>query len=182
MNTATNHDLKIRKRIQLVHIAANELGLLDPKRHETDPDDKYHLILQRWNRQGTRQPVTSSTQMTYQQLGELLTFLKALGFKIRNKKTDRPAGGADRGQTKPEWKKYESSVKGIKEEICDLARQRWGEEKWESALNALVRGFGVGHWKWLDVSHGKAVKAAIIRLQRTSTLFAPASGGQEVPF
>lgn len=156
MNTATNHDLKIKKRIQLVHIAANELGLLDPKQHETDPEDEYHLILKRWNRPGTRQPITSSKQMSYEQLGELLTFLEALGFKLKKKAAPSSAPSAPLR----EKKKYASSLDGLREEITDLARQRWGEE-WERSLNALCRKFGVSHWRFLNVDHGKAVKQRI---------------------
>ena len=157
MNTATNHDLKIRKRVQLVHIAANELGLLDPKKHDTDPDDEYHTILKRWNRSGTRQPVTSSLQMSYQQLGELLDFMSALGFKLKSKHpSPQPSPPRVEGV-----KKYASSLDGLREEITDLARERWGAEH-EQSLNKLCRKFGVSHWRFLNVNHGKAVKARLI--------------------
>ncbi len=162
----SNYDLKIKKRIQLVHIAANELGLLDPKKHETDPDDEYHVILARWNRPGTRQPVTSSLQMNYQQLGELLDFLKALGFKIRRKATETRPGDVE-ATKEQSWKKYESSLAGLKQEVCSLAAERFGES-WELPLNNLCRRFGVKRWQWLDVNHGKAVKAALLRLQNTA--------------
>ena len=164
MNPATNHDLKIRKRVQLVHIAANELGLLDPKRHDTDPEDEYHLILKRWNRPGTRQPVTSSLQMSYQQLGELLDFFSALGFKLRRKKgvSPRPRVPAS---PRP---KYASSIAGLKEEITDLAKARFGES-WELPLNNFCRRFGLQRWQWLDVAHGKEGKAALLRLQQYDT-------------
>ena len=158
MISATHHDLKIKKRIQLVHIAANELGLIDPHRkHETDPDDDYRTILKRWNRPGTRQPVTSSTQMSYQQLGELLDFLKALGFKLKRK--DSPA--TEVTPPREERKQYASSTQGLREEICDLAKARWGEE-WERSLNNLCKRFGVDNWRWLNVNHAKAVKQRLM--------------------
>lgn len=161
-NTATNYDLKIKKRIQLVHIAANELGLLDPKRHNTDADDDYHRILARWNRQGTRQPVTSSLQMTYEQLGELLDFFKGLGFKLKsNHPSPRPSPSRGEGG----WKKYESSIKGLREEVVDLARVRWGDT-WSSSLNSLCKKFGVDHYNFLDLSHGKAIKNKLIEWTR----------------
>ncbi|MEK6744274.1 MAG: phage protein GemA/Gp16 family protein [Nitrospirota bacterium] len=167
MNTATNHDLKIRKRVQLVHIAANELGLLDPKKHDTDPDDEYHTILKRWNRPGTRQPVTSSLQMSYQQLGELLDFMTALGFKLKSKGPGSGVQGPVHPSPQPSpprvegtSKKYASSLDGLREEITDLARERWGDS-WEQSLNKLCRKFGVSHWRFLNVNHGKAVKQRI---------------------
>ncbi len=161
MNTASNYDAKIKKRVQLVHIAAAELGLLDPKKHETDPDDQYHMILRRWNRPGTRQPVTSSLQMNYAQLGELLDFFKTLGFKL--KKSVRSSEFVVRSKDNPspqpsQWKKYESSLAGLKLEIRDLAKARW-PDTWSSSLNALCRKFGVDHYNFLNVNHAKAVKS-----------------------
>lgn len=218
MNTVSNYDLKIKKRIQLVHIAASELGLLDAKKHNTDPDDEYHTILARWNRPGTRpvrgsaeaghdnasngagQPVTSSLQMNYEQLGELLDFFKALGFKLKKKPSPSSASSvyAQRSRVEPRvqgtpstvkkdsWKKYDSSLQGLKDEICDLAKARWGRPSpgpspaggedqvdkdnsgcWELPLNNFCQRFGVKRWQWLDVAHGKEVKAALIRLQST---------------
>lgn len=172
MNTAqnTNHNLKIKKRIQLVHIAANELGLLDPKQHATDLDDEYHLILKRWNRPGTRQPVTSSMQMSYEQLGELLTFLEALGFKLKKRApvsgSQGPGTSQATGNRPPAPKKYASSLDGLREEITDLARGRW-PDTWEQSLNALCRKFGVSHWRFLNVDHGKAIKQRIISWEAT---------------
>ncbi len=184
MNTAINHDLKIKKRIMLIHIAASELGFLDPKRHETDPEDDYHTILRRWNRRGTRQPVTSSLQMSYQQLGELLDFFKGLGFKLKSKPSS--VTSASSAVNKSSRKKYESSTKGLKDEICDLARERFGES-WELPLNNFCIRFGVKRWQWLDVSHGRAVKQALFRLQNLqssiSNLQSPMEqSDQEVPF
>ena len=73
---------------------------------------------------------------------------------------------------RPEKKpSYESSVNGLRTEICDIARERFGES-WELPLNNFCQRFGVRHWKWLDVSHGKAVKEALIRLRNAN--------GQEV--
>jgi hypothetical protein len=173
MNTSTksNYDLKIKTRIKLVHIAASALGLLDPKRHNTDPDDDYHRVLARWNRQGSRQPVTSSLQMNYQQLGELLEFFTGLGFKLKKQGSGvnrpsptSPTRGEATSEARPSWKKYDSSIQGLRDEIADLAKARWGES-WEMSLNSLCRRFGVRHWKWLDVAHGKEIKKTIQRMQ-----------------
>ena len=62
-------------------------------------------------------------------------------------------------------KKYESSLQGLRQEVQDLARERFGES-WEQPLNMFCRRFGVQHYRWLDVSHAKAVKEALIRLQK----------------
>lgn len=184
----TNYELKIKKRIQLVHIAAAELGLLDPKRHNTDPDDEYHIVLARWHRPGTRQPVTSSTQMSCQQLGELLDFMKALGFKLRPR-TGLPQRGTRGKATEriPQahnastWRKYDSSMQGLKNELCDLARARFGDS-WEAPLNSLCQRFGVKRWQWLDVAHGKELKAVILRMNAADKARAEAvsRGGAEV--
>lgn len=74
--------------------------------------------------------------------------------------------------------KYPSSIQGLKDEICDLARARFGESLpapggnecsgasagWELPLNNFCRRFGIERWQWLDVNHGKAVKGALLRL------------------
>src|SRR5574341_744574 len=152
MNCTTHYDQKRAKLIKMVHIAANELRLLDPKRHESDLDDEYHLLLRQWNRPGTRQPVTSSTQMSTEQLSELYRHLKRLGFKVRPK--DSSAASAPPREKDSSWKKYPSSIDGLRQELCDLAKERWGLE-WERPLNSLCIHFGVRHWKWLDVAHAK---------------------------
>jgi hypothetical protein len=59
---------------------------------------------------------------------------------------------------------YASSMQGLREEITDLAKARWGET-WSSSLNSLCRKFGVDHYNFLDMSHGKAVKGWL-RAQR----------------
>lgn len=65
-----------------------------------------------------------------------------------------------------EQQKYASSMQGLKEEICDLAKARWGEA-WELPLNNFCLRFGVKRWQWLDVRHGRAVKDVLVRMQGT---------------
>jgi len=168
MNCATHHMQKHARLIKLVHIAANELGLLDPKRHATDTDDEYHLLLHRWNRQGTRQPVTSSLQMTTAQLDELLVFFMGLGFKVRGSVDASKRGSEASASTPPRIdastpRSYPSSIAGLKEEVTDMAKARWGDS-WETSLNSFCLRFGVKRWQWLDVAHGKAVKVAMMRI------------------
>ena len=59
---------------------------------------------------------------------------------------------------------YASSIQGLKDEICDLAKARWGDA-WELPLNNFCLRFGIKRWQWLDVSHGRAVKDVLLRLQ-----------------
>lgn len=68
-----------------------------------------------------------------------------------------------RGQG-PGGKRYPSSLAGLKEEVCDLARQRWGEG-WETSLNAFCGKFGVQRWQWLNVNHAVAIKRRLMELQ-----------------
>ncbi len=57
---------------------------------------------------------------------------------------------------------YASSMQGLRAEICDLARARWGDA-WSSSLNNLCRKFGVDHYNFLNFAHGKAVKAWFVK-------------------
>lgn len=65
---------------------------------------------------------------------------------------------------KPTWKKYPPSLTGLKEEICDIAKARWGEG-WEGSLNAFCKKFGIQKWQWLNISHAKAIKQRLKVLQ-----------------
>lgn len=173
MNPATNYDAKIKTRIKLVHIAKHELHL---------DDDNYRAILSQWKKQGTRQPAESSKDLTWHQLGELLIYFKGLGFKIRSQESGVRSQDKTTPEKKESWKKYESSITGLKEEICDLAKARFGGDAWELPLNSFCARFGVKRWQWLDVSHGRAVKAALLRLSKPqSEIDNPKSDG-EVPF
>lgn len=74
------------------------------------------------------------------------------------------AGPRPKLRTPNSGRSYTSSLKGLRDEICDLARERFGES-WELPLNNFCVRFGVKRWQWLNVSHGRAVKAALVRLQ-----------------
>jgi len=60
---------------------------------------------------------------------------------------------------------YESSRRGLLQEIADLAKQRFGED-YVRPLNALCERFKVEGYRSMRVSQAKAVKATLIRLQR----------------
>ena len=60
---------------------------------------------------------------------------------------------------------YESSRRGLLQEVADLAKQRFGND-FVRPLNALCERFRVEGYRSMRVSQAKAVKATLIRLQR----------------
>ncbi len=60
---------------------------------------------------------------------------------------------------------YESSRRGLLQEVADLAKQRFGDD-FVRPLNALCEKFKVEGYRSMRVSQAKAVKATLIRLQR----------------
>lgn len=67
------------------------------------------------------------------------------------------------GQTRP--RQYGAGIAGLRHEVKDLAMSRWGAT-WEDSLNAFCREFGVDHYRFLDLRHGKAVKKRLRELNR----------------
>ncbi len=61
--------------------------------------------------------------------------------------------------------RYESSRRGLLQEVADLARQRFGDD-FVRPLNALCERFKVEGYRSMRVTQAKAVKATLIRLQR----------------
>lgn len=62
-------------------------------------------------------------------------------------------------------KSYPLSLKGLKMEIEDLARDRFGED-YEEALNNFIRGFAfkTEHHKWLSLNEAKVIKNRLLEL------------------
>ena len=145
-------DLRKKKRIQLVHVAKHQLGLTD---------DNYRAILSQWS-------VASSKDMSLFQLGQLLDYFKVLGFRGRPGYKALASPSSAYSAPLREKKKYASTIAGLKDEITDLAKARWGGA-WELPLNNFCLRFGIKRWQWLDVAHGKEVKAVLLRLQRSDT-------------
>ena len=56
-------------------------------------------------------------------------------------------------------------IKGLKMEIEDLARDRFGED-YEEALNNFIRGFAfkTEHHKWLSLNEAKVIKNRLLEL------------------
>ena len=122
------------KQIKLIHVGMNRLHL--------DQDDYRQILRERYG-------VETSKDLTTAQASDLLEYFTGLGFPPRQReRTPLP--------------KHESSLPGLREEVRDLARERWGNG-WERSLNALCRRFGVDRWQWLDVKHAKAIKAWLIK-------------------
>ena len=67
----------------------------------------------------------------------------------------------------PHPKQYPSTMQGLKDEIRDMAKVRWGSSDWENSLNNLCRRFGIDHYLFLDMRHGKAVKQRLIDWTKT---------------
>ena len=130
MNTAKKGQSITAKQIKLIHIGKNSLRL---------DQDEYRMILRE------RYGVETSKDLTTEEASDLLEYFRGLGFPLQ-----RPE--------RAPLPKHESSLFGLREEVRDLALMRWGEG-WERPLNALCRRFGVDRWQWLDVKHGKAIKA-----------------------
>ena len=76
------------------------------------------------------------------------------------------AGLAPSGQHEG-TKRHAQSLMGLREEIEDLAHERYGDE-FEAPLNALCRRFGVEHYRWLDLRHAKAVKRRLREMNAAS--------------
>jgi len=135
---------KIEKiQIKLIKIAQKQIGL---------SDDEYRTIL------SDRYWVNSCTQLSYKDASDLIDHFKELGFRMKVKR------GKQSMQRPRDVKRYKSSRAGLIEEIEDIARERFGEG-WEVPLNALCRKFGVEKYRWLDISHGKVIKARLKEMQ-----------------
>ena len=96
----------------------------------------------------------------------------------RGKSGQKPTG-TDKNRQGATKRQYSSTIAGLRNEICDLARARWGlnggqgstgtdtetrgRGDWETALNNLCKKFGVSHFRFLDVAHGKAVKERLLQ-------------------
>ena len=142
MNTAKKGPGITARQIKLIHIGKNSLRL---------DRDEYRMILRE------RYGVGSSKDLTTGQASDLLEYFKGLGFPLQPPK-------------RAPLPRHESSLPGLREEVRDLARERWGDGSagspqagWERPLNGLCRRFGVDRWQWLDVKHAKAIKAWLIK-------------------
>ena len=63
----------------------------------------------------------------------------------------------DRITGAPRQRRYAPGIAGLRCEIKDLAMSRWGDG-WESSLNKFCEGFQVSHYRFLDITKGKAIK------------------------
>jgi len=128
-------------QIKIIKIAQKQLGLTDEKYREI-LSDRY------WKH--------SCTELTYAEASDLIDYFKTLGFEVMPSRLTPHVSRA---------KKYESSIAGLREEICDIAQKRWGGH-WEQSLNKLLHNrFGVHHWKFLNVDKGVRAKKALFAMQ-----------------
>lgn len=136
------------KQKQIIHILEHQLiqkGLLD--------DEGYHrLLVGRFGKQ-------SSRDLTREEASSLIEQLLRMGGVIsrqpkRISRRRRQAGGFHE----------ESSVEGLRLEVMEIARKRYGED-FERPLAALCRKLNVEDYRSMDVRHGKALKDALLRLE-----------------
>lgn len=133
MNTVKKGQGITPRQIKLIHVGMHRLHL---------DQDEYRMILRE------RYGVETSRDLTIEQASDLLSYFESLGFLLR------PSGSAP-------LPRHEASIAGLREEVRDLALERWGDG-WERPLNALCRRFGVDRWQWLDVKHAKAIKGWLV--------------------
>ena len=63
----------------------------------------------------------------------------------------------DRITGKPRQRRYAPGIAGLRCEIKDLAMSRWGNG-WEESLNKFCVAFGLSHYRFVDITRGKAIK------------------------
>ncbi len=76
----------------------------------------------------------------------------------------------------PRVRRYAPGIGGLRLEIKDLAMSRWGGG-WEDSLNRFCEGFGLSHYRFVDIAKGKAIKKRLKEMNKT--LSADCSGFSE---
>jgi hypothetical protein len=135
-----------KKQKQIIHILEQQLirqGLLD--------EGGYRLMLRGlFGRE-------SSKDLSLEEGSVLIDQLVKMGGVI--------AGAPKHGQRmQVRWFGEESSIDGLRREVIELAKERYGDD-FDRPLKALCRRFNVGDYSSMDVSHAKAVKETLERLQ-----------------
>ena len=134
---------------QIIHVLEHQLiekGLLD--------DEGYHSLLM--GRFGKR----SSRDLTREEASLLIEELIRMGGVT----SGQPKRISPRRRLKAGGFREESSVGGLRLEVVDIARERYGKD-FEKPLAALCRKLNVEDYRSMDVRHGKALKDALLRLQ-----------------
>lgn len=138
-----------KKQKRIIHILEQQLirkGLLD--------DKGYRLLLSVWfGRQ-------SSLDLTHEEASFLIDQLVGMGGVISRV----PGHGSSRGRIHAERFHEESSVEGLRNEVIQIARERYGED-FVKPLEALCRKLNIEDYRTMDVRHGKALKKTLLRLQ-----------------
>jgi hypothetical protein len=138
-----------RKQKQIIHILEHQLvrkGLLD--------DRGYHLMLMGWFGKG------SSRDLTHEEASFLIDQLVKMGGVI----TWAPKH-AGQGRRIPAHRfAEESSIEGLRHEVIQLAKERYGED-FERPLAALCRRFEIDDYRSMDIRHAKALKETLLRME-----------------
>lgn len=154
------------KQKQLIHILKAQLmktGVID--------EDGYRAMLSRLF------DVSSSKELTYNQASDFIDELKKLGAVIVPKGKQKP----DRWKKKEVYE-FESSKKGLIEEIRHYAAKRYGAE-YDTPLRVLAkRMFDVDRYEWLSAYRLKHLKQALLNLEAGGTYQQYKRRKEEEPF
>lgn len=129
-----------------IHLGKNQLGL---------SEEEYRTIL------AENFGVRSSKDLTDPEAERLVNVLfKKMGFEIK-----RPAKPRHPAPTREVFY-HKSSMKGLREEIAEYARRRFGPG-WERPLGALAeRIAGIERLEWIrNLYHLKEIKNALLKLE-----------------
>jgi Bacteriophage Mu, GemA protein len=135
-----------KKQKQIIHILEQQLirnGLLD--------EGGYRLVLRAlFGRE-------SSTDLSLEEGSVLIDQLVQMGGVI---------AGVPKHGRRMQVRRFgeESSIDGLRREVLQLAKERYGDN-FERPLKALCRRFNVDDYSSMDVSHAKAIKETLERLQ-----------------
>jgi len=132
-----------KKLIQLVHVAKSKLGL---------PEEQYRALICELFSDSF---AGSCSELSDAQLEGLLDALKSMGFSVKPKAAWKQGENFD----------HEASTAGLRAEIEEYSKARWGEG-FQKPLNALVKAmFKVEEYGWLrDGWKLKRLKESILKL------------------
>jgi hypothetical protein len=137
------------KQNRIIHILEQQLI-----REELLDEKGYRLLLMELF--GKR----SSKDLTREEASFLIDRLVNMGGEI----SWVPNHGSRRGRIPAMRFHEESSVEGLRNEVLQIARERYGEN-FEKPLAALCKKLHIEDFRSMDVRHGKALKKTLLRLQ-----------------
>jgi Bacteriophage Mu, GemA protein len=144
-----HEDGPTRKQEQLIHILERQLV-----RKELLDDRGYRHLLTKWFGRN------SSRELTPEEASLLIDRLVQMGGVISR----RPGHDSRRRRILASRFHEESSMEGLRNEVLQIARERYGED-FGKPLAALCRKLNIPDYSSMDVRHGKALKKTLLRLE-----------------